>query len=180
MATSSLSQRNSQNPDDGRRSRDDRAITQKSLIRLCITELASRTDKPTCLRIEAATSVMQRRISDFWVMAHRKLEKDVLVVNLRLARQRARRRRGWCEGRKPFGCYPGEAETLKRMLQLYRKPTRRPRRNFSQIAGILNAENRRTRTGAPWSRTTLRRIILRHVSLPRYRRRLRRSNYRDQ
>lgn len=91
------------------------------------------------------------------------LNKDILTLNLRLARRRKRRRFGRCEGCKPFGHYPVERETLKRILQLRRKPHRRPRHTYQAIADILNAERRSTRFGRPWTRGTVRRVILRYV-----------------
>ncbi len=91
------------------------------------------------------------------------LNKDILTLNLRLARRRKRRHFGRCEGCKPFGHYLGERETLKRILQLRRKPNRRPRRTFQGIADILNVERRPTRFRKQWTRGTVRRVILRHV-----------------
>ena len=51
------------------------------------------------------------------------------------------------EDRKPFGYYPGEAETIKRMKQLYRKPHGEKRLGFYQIATILINEGLSTRKG---------------------------------
>src|SRR5215469_10887493 len=42
-------------------------------------------------------------------------EKTMIVLKLRGARQRARARDGRCEGAKPFGSRPGEAEVLERI-----------------------------------------------------------------
>jgi hypothetical protein len=42
-------------------------------------------------------------------------EKTMIVLKLRGARQRARARDGRCEGAKPFGALPGEAEVLERI-----------------------------------------------------------------
>jgi len=77
-------------------------------------------------------------------------DKSVTVLKLRAARERIRRRQGRCEGRKPFGSYPGEAETLQRIRQLRRKPPRGKRASCAKIAAQLNAEGRPTRTGVPW------------------------------
>ena len=78
------------------------------------------------------------------------LDKRLLVRKLRKARESKRAETGRCEGRKPFGYYPGEAEILKRMKQLYRKPHGEKRLGFYQIATILNKEGRPTRKGTPW------------------------------
>ncbi|HET6430534.1 MAG TPA: recombinase family protein [Phycisphaerae bacterium] len=77
-------------------------------------------------------------------------EKSVIVLKLRAARERVRARNGRCEGRKPFGTRPGEAQTVERIRQLRRKPKGRPRLSVANIAEILNAEGRPTRTGGPW------------------------------
>jgi hypothetical protein len=50
------------------------------------------------------------------------LDKRLLVHKLRKAREAKRTETGRCEGRKPYGYYPGEAEIVKRIKQLYRKP----------------------------------------------------------
>jgi len=78
------------------------------------------------------------------------LDKSMLVKKLRKARETKKAKTGRCEGRKPFGYYPNEAETLKRIKQLYRKPRGEKRLGFYQIATILNKEGLPTRTGVPW------------------------------
>lgn len=88
-------------------------------------------------------------------------EKTVLVLKLRAARERVRRREGRCEGRKPFGSQPGEAAALARIRQL-----RRQRRNgrplsVARIASTLNAEGHATRTGARWAPGTVHAILAR-------------------
>ena len=54
--------------------------------------------------------------------------------------------------------------TLKRMLQLSRKPRGKPKRSFQTIADILSDERRPTRHGDPWSKVSVWRIIKRHES----------------
>ena len=49
-------------------------------------------------------------------------EKSVIVLKLRAAQVRKRGETGRCEGRKPFGTRPGEAEILGLMKRLRRKP----------------------------------------------------------
>lgn len=90
-------------------------------------------------------------------------DKVRTTSRLRLARRRVRQERGWCEGAKRFGHYSGEQETLRRLLQLRRKPRGKPRRTYQSITDILNAEGRRTRFGGPWTKATVRRLVLRHV-----------------
>ncbi len=86
-------------------------------------------------------------------------EKSTLVLKLRAARARTRRQTGRCEGRKPFGFHPGEKVVLERMRELYRKPRGEDRRSFGEIAATLTEEERPTRTGKPWSRTVVQRIL---------------------
>jgi DNA invertase Pin-like site-specific DNA recombinase len=79
-------------------------------------------------------------------------DKAVIVLKLRAARERVRRARGRCEGRKPFGSRPGEDDVLQLIRQLYRKPRGGARRSCAQIARELNERGIRTRTGYQWSR----------------------------
>lgn len=88
-------------------------------------------------------------------------DKSVVVLKLRAARERVKRRSGRCEGRKPFGFYPGEAATLERIKRLRRKPKNARRLSLLAIAGVLNAERIRTRTGRPWAPGTVYAILKR-------------------
>jgi DNA invertase Pin-like site-specific DNA recombinase len=45
-------------------------------------------------------------------------EKTMIVLKLRGARVRKRAANGVCEGRKPYGTRPGEAEVISRILSL--------------------------------------------------------------
>jgi site-specific DNA recombinase len=89
------------------------------------------------------------------------LDKSMLVKKLRKARETKKAKTGRCEGRKPFGFYPEEVETLKRIKQLYRKPHGEKRLGFYQIATILNKEGLPTRTGVPWHGTHVSAILKR-------------------
>ena len=82
-------------------------------------------------------------------------EKSVLVSKLRAARVRKRRETGRCDGRKPFGTRPGEAEILSLMKRLRRKPKGGERLSFDAIADRLNATGVPTRTGARWRGPTV-------------------------
>ena len=90
-------------------------------------------------------------------------DKAVIRGKLKAARIRQRKATGRCEGRKPFGARPGEAETVARIRSLWRKPRNRPRRSFGEIARTLNAEGHPTRSGKPWNPGTVRGIIARGV-----------------
>ena len=89
------------------------------------------------------------------------LEKRLLVHKLRKAREAKRTKTGRCEGRKPYGYYPGEAEIVKRIKQLYRKPRGEKRLGYMTIAKKLNEEGLPTRTGAPWSDVLVKSILTR-------------------
>ena len=77
------------------------------------------------------------------------------------ARVRKRRETGRCEGRKPFGTRPGEAEILGLMRKLRRKPKGGERLSFDAIADRLNATGVPTRTGARWRGPTVWGIVRR-------------------
>jgi len=62
---------------------------------------------------------------------------------------------GRCEGRKPYGAYPGEQTTIERMMVL-----RAEGLAYDAIADRLNAEGIRTRTaGKRWFGMAVSRIL---------------------
>jgi DNA invertase Pin-like site-specific DNA recombinase len=81
-------------------------------------------------------------------------EKTMIVIKLRGARQRTKLKRGNCEGRKPFGSYPGEADTLKRIQALHAAGA-----GATVIAATLQAEGRRARDGGEWLQPTISKIL---------------------
>jgi DNA invertase Pin-like site-specific DNA recombinase len=81
-------------------------------------------------------------------------EKSQIVLKLRGARMRKRAKVGRCEGRKPFGFYPGEALALERT-----KTLRAEGLGFDRIAAKLNEEGVSTRTGRPWHGVVVNRIL---------------------
>jgi hypothetical protein len=89
------------------------------------------------------------------------LDKNLIVRKLRKGREKRRAETGRCEGRKPYGARPGEAEVVARIRELHRKPHSGQRRSLQQIVDILNAEGRPTRTGRQWSKQVLHQIIAR-------------------
>jgi DNA invertase Pin-like site-specific DNA recombinase len=88
-------------------------------------------------------------------------EKSIIVLKLRAARQRTKQKTGRCEGRKPYGYYPGEDKVIERIKQLYRKPHKEKRLGFGTIARKLNEEKIPTRTGVLWSDTQIKAILSR-------------------
>lgn len=91
-------------------------------------------------------------------------DRRVTVLKLRAARKRIRARTGRCEGRKPYGSRPNERAVVERIRELHRKPHGEPRRSLQQIADILNAEGRPTRTGKPWTKQVLHQIVTRGLA----------------
>jgi site-specific DNA recombinase len=86
------------------------------------------------------------------------LERGALVKKLRDARERARKNRpDYKEGRKPFGYRAGEPETIARILELHASGLKLP-----AITDQLNAEKRKTRTGAIWYAKQIANILNRH------------------
>ena len=64
-------------------------------------------------------------------------EKTALVSKLKAARQRVKRETGRCDGRKPYGTRPGEADVvtlMQRLLALRQyRPLRPPTRNSADL-----------------------------------------------
>ncbi len=83
-------------------------------------------------------------------------EKAMIVIKLRGARERTKARTGRCEGRKPFGHYPGEKAVLERMRAL-----RDTGLGFDRLAAKLTAEGFLTRKGTAWNGKTVNRILSR-------------------
>lgn len=83
-------------------------------------------------------------------------EKSMIVIKLRGARQRTRLKRGSCEGRKPYGAYPGEADTLNRIIELDASGE-----TTTAIANRLRTEGRKTRSGGEWLQPTISKILKR-------------------
>lgn len=82
------------------------------------------------------------------------LEKGMLVQKLRKARTQVKIATGRCEGRKPFGYYPGEKDRLELIFELWKQG-----HVISQISMYLNIKGIKTRSGGKWTATTVKRII---------------------
>ena len=76
---------------------------------------------------------------------------------MRKGRERKRQETGRCEGRKPYGSEPGEAEVLDWIVAQHHKGTA-----YNAIARELNEKKFwRTRSGKPWDAGTVRKLCLR-------------------
>lgn len=89
-------------------------------------------------------------------------EKSALVGKLRAARDRKRRETGRCEGPVPYGEQAGEEAGLQQVLALAKKPRGKPRRSLREIVAVLNEEGVPTRTGVPWSVSSVQSVLRRH------------------
>lgn len=87
------------------------------------------------------------------------LEKNNLVRKLRAAKERVRAETGRCEGRKPFGHFPGEETTIQRMRALRRKPKGGKAWSFARVAAALTEEGCASRGGGAWTAESVRKIL---------------------
>lgn len=84
-------------------------------------------------------------------------EKSMIVIKLRGARERTKAKTGACEGRKPYGHFPGERATLDRMRAL-----RASGATYDAIADTLNTEGVAPRKqGAKWHAGYVHRLLTR-------------------
>jgi len=83
-------------------------------------------------------------------------EKTMIVMKLRGARNRKRAKTGRCEGRKPYGHYPGEKRVVERMRALRAEGIA-----YDKLAERLTAEGFRTRKGTAWHGFSVQRILAR-------------------
>ena len=81
-------------------------------------------------------------------------EKAMIVMKLRGARMRVRAKNGSCEGRKPYGFYPGEDRIIARMKELKAAGL-----GFDRVAEALNAEGIRPRAGERWWGRTVNNVL---------------------
>lgn len=96
------------------------------------------------------------------------LDKNLLVRKLRKGRETRRAEGRKVEGRPFFGQKPGEAETLQRIKELWRKPHNGQRRSLQEICDLLNSEPEKypTRAGGLWKKGTLHLLIKRGLKAP--------------
>jgi hypothetical protein len=77
-------------------------------------------------------------------------------MKLRGARNRKKAKTVRCEGRKPYGYYPGEKRVVERMRQL-----RGEGLAYDKLAERMTTEGFKTRKGAAWHGFSVQRILAR-------------------
>jgi DNA invertase Pin-like site-specific DNA recombinase len=81
-------------------------------------------------------------------------ERSIIVLKLRGARQRMKKKSGRCEGRKPYGKTLAERETIQRM-----KVLRSGWYFYEEIAAALDSEGLPPRSGRSWNAIVVNRIL---------------------
>lgn len=104
---------------------------------------------------EDATRILFRQMMG----AIHQYEKTMIVKKLQLARHRIRTSTGRCEGRKPYGHYPGEVATAARIRDLSAQGE-----TYTAITEHLNSAGIPARSGGAWHVNTVRRIAERKVA----------------
>lgn len=84
------------------------------------------------------------------------LDKSMIVAKLRKGRQITKAKVGRCEGRKPYGHYPGEGMTLAAI-----QANRALGMTCAQIADTLNSRQLPARSGGPWRGPVVAKILAR-------------------
>lgn len=97
-----------------------------------------------------ATAVLLRQM----LAAVAQFDRASIVAKLRAARDRKRASDGRCEGPRPFGYLPGEAEALTALRAIARKKPGCDAPTMAEVAAAANASGIRSRSGKPWTRGT--------------------------
>jgi DNA invertase Pin-like site-specific DNA recombinase len=80
------------------------------------------------------------------------LDKSLTVKKLRKSREKIRKETGRCEGVKPYGSTPDEAEILKKIRYMRRRSRYQTKPlSYRAIAEKLNDERIKTRHGKKWT-----------------------------
>jgi len=125
--------------------------------RLCVQVVAADSGTDLSVGDGDPTRKLVRQI----LAAISEFDRSVLVSKVRAARVRKRRATGRCEGRKPYGTRPGEADVVALIHKLRRKPRGGKRLSYDAIAARLNADGVPTRTGKAWIEPTVYGILKR-------------------
>jgi DNA invertase Pin-like site-specific DNA recombinase len=87
------------------------------------------------------------------------LDKSLLVKKLRRSREKVRKEKGKCEGRKSYKETPEGAAILKVIRRLRRKTKGKRQTPFNEIADMLNAQGYRAANGKEFTGNTVRGIL---------------------
>jgi len=85
-------------------------------------------------------------------------EKSALVHKLKVARERVRKQTGRCEGPRPFGTLPEEAEALCKMANW-----RSMGSDYRTIASMANSHGWRTVAGKLWTKNAVYQVLKRRM-----------------
>ncbi len=83
-------------------------------------------------------------------------EKTALVMKLRKARDRKRVETGRCEGPRPFGTLPEEADGLRKMAKWHEAGS-----DYRTIASMANSHGWRTVAGKLWTKNAVYQVLKR-------------------
>ncbi len=90
------------------------------------------------------------------------LDKSMLIKRLHKARQKVKKEKGRCEGQKPYGATPQEAEILKRVRYMRRSSKYQRGMTYQAIADKLNEEGITTKRGRQWNPVLVYNILKRN------------------
>ncbi len=90
------------------------------------------------------------------------LDKSLTVKKLRTAREKIRKERGKCEGRKGYAETERGAEILREIRRLRRRRKGHVRSTFNEIAETLNGQGYTAANGKPFTAITVRGILHRY------------------
>jgi DNA invertase Pin-like site-specific DNA recombinase len=122
------------------------------LRNLGITLIAS--DSPTSFLDDSPTSKLIRQI----LGAVSEFDKAMTVAKLKGARDRVRRQRGKCEGRKSYAERDGGQELIAMACELHRNPNGRPH-SLRKVAASLAERGFVTPSGRPYSASAVASMI---------------------
>jgi len=87
------------------------------------------------------------------------LDKSLLVKKLRKSREKVRKDKGKCEGRKSYKETEKGAEILREIRRLRRRRKGRKQRTFKEVAALLNEQGYTAANGKPFTGNTVRGIL---------------------
>jgi DNA invertase Pin-like site-specific DNA recombinase len=98
------------------------------------------------------------------------LDKSMLINRLHKARQKVKKEKGRCEGQKPYGTTPQEAEILKRVRYMRRSSKYQRGMTYQAIADKLNEDGITTKRDRQWTPVLVYNILKRNRKFKRIKR----------